>query len=134
MIYDGTLLESVEALGDPPLVKCSGEIWHRLQGEKTAVIENLLDEASLRHTQVNAEPDADASEAVPRELEWIHRSQLESRLREIGEAQDRLIEGSYGQCIECAREIDARRLAADPAAARCLTCQSIIDNELSVIH
>jgi RNA polymerase-binding transcription factor DksA len=101
----------------------SGEIWHRLEDEKSEVAQSLL-EGSLAHEQVNSERDLDASD----ELEWLHRTQLETRLREIGEAQDRLIEALYGRCIDCGEEIDARRLAVDPAAARCVFCQTMIDS------
>jgi len=130
MVYDGILLESVEGLGDPPVVALSGEIWHRLQDEKTEVAKSLIDEGALVHDQVNAGPESDPSDEIPRELEWLHRAQLESRLREIGEAQDRLIEGLYGRCIDCDEEIDQRRLAGDAAAARCFACQSTIDAKL----
>jgi RNA polymerase-binding transcription factor DksA len=132
MVYDGVLLESIEGLGDPAPVMFSGEIWHRLEDEKTEVAQSLL-EGSLAHEQVNSERDLDPSDEVPRELELLHRTQLETRLREIGEAQDRLIEGLYGRCIDCGEEIDRRRLAADPAAARCLSCQSMNDDELRFI-
>jgi DnaK suppressor protein len=130
MVYDGTLLESIEGLGDPPLVVVSGEIWQRLQDEKSEVSQTLLDEGRLLHDQVNAGPEADASDEVLRELEWKHRAQLESRLRDIGEAQDRLIEGLYGRCTDCGEEIDCRRLAADPAATLCLSCQKTIEGTL----
>jgi RNA polymerase-binding transcription factor DksA len=130
MVYDGVLLESVEGLGDPPVVARSGEIWHRLQDEKAEVAQNLLDEGALVHDQVNAGPEADPSDEIPRELEWLHRALLESRLRDIGEAQDRLIEGLYGRCLDCDEEIDERRLIADPATARCFACQSVIDGKL----
>jgi RNA polymerase-binding transcription factor len=130
MVYDGTLLESVEGLGEPPLVTVSGEVWHRLQDEKIALAQSLLAEDALLRDGVPTRPDTNVSEEVPRELEWMRRAQLESRLRAINEAQDRLIEGMYGQCIDCAEEIDSRRLATNPAAARCFSCQSMTDGEL----
>ena len=130
MVYGTTLLESVEGLGDPPVVARSGEIWHQLQNEKTEVAQSLLDDGVLVHDQVNAGPDADPSDEICNELEWLHRSQLESRLREIGEAQDRLIEGVYGRCVDCGEQVDLRRLVADPAIARCFACQSMIDYKL----
>lgn len=130
MVYDGILLESIEGLGDPPIVAVSGEIWRRLQDEKTEVSQSLLDEGSLIHDQAKSGPEADASNEVTMELEWRHRAQLESRLRDIGEAQDRLIEGLYGRCTSCGESIDCRRLAADPAAALCLACQTMIDGKV----
>lgn len=129
MMYDGTLLESVEGLGDPPVVTASLEIWQRLQDEKMEVSQSLLDEGSLIHDQVNNGPDSDASDEVPRDMEWQRRAQLEARLRAIGEAQDRLIEGLYGRCIDCSEVIDCRRLIADPATALCFFCQTMTDDK-----
>ncbi|HEY0202511.1 MAG TPA: TraR/DksA family transcriptional regulator [Burkholderiaceae bacterium] len=36
----------------------------------------------------------------------------------------RIADGSYGQCIECGKFIGLPRLLAQPAAARCIACQS----------
>lgn len=127
-MYDFTLLESVEGLGDPPLVSDSLEIWQRLQDEKTAVSQSLLDAGALVHDQVINSPDADASDEVTRDLEWRNRAELESRLRSLNEAQDRLFVGLYGRCADCGEAIDSKRLAVNPAAALCLTCQKIIDS------
>jgi DnaK suppressor protein len=122
MVYDDILLESIEGLGDPPIVAVSCEIWQRLQDEKTEVSQSLLNEGSLIHDQAKSGPEADASNEVTMELEWRYRAQLESRLRELGEAQDRLFEGLYGWCTSCGKPIDCRSLAADPAVALCLAC------------
>lgn len=48
--------------------------------------------------------------------ERILLTQLEARLREIVDAQDRLLDGTYGKCVECGEQIAAGRLMADPAA------------------
>lgn len=132
MVYDGTLLESAECLADSPVPLASGEIWQRLQEEKTEVSQNLVDEGSLIHEQMNAGPESDPSDEVPRELDWLHRGRLEYRLREISEAQDRLIDGLYGQCIDCWKAIETARLIADPAVARCLACQSMLDGRVRI--
>lgn len=47
-----------------------------------------------------------------------------SELRAIGQALDRLARGEYGECIDCGLDIDARRLAVQPSAVRCVDCQS----------
>jgi RNA polymerase-binding transcription factor DksA len=46
-----------------------------------------------------------------------------AELREVEAARERMTEGSYGLCTECAREIDYRRLRAYPSALRCIDCQ-----------
>jgi RNA polymerase-binding transcription factor DksA len=122
MVNDATLLESVEALGDPLTVAKSGEIWQSLQDERLEVSQSLLDESLLRSGQAFGS-QADVSAEVGQELACLHRERLESRLCQLSEAQDRLLEGYYGRCTDCGDQVTARRLAADPAAARCYSCQ-----------
>ena len=45
-------------------------------------------------------------------------------LQEIDAALRRIDEGVYGICEECGREIDQRRLEAQPTATRCIACQA----------
>lgn len=46
-------------------------------------------------------------------------------LRDIAAALQRIDEGHFGECVDCATPIDPRRLDVQPAAARCLPCQEI---------
>ncbi|WP_344845485.1 TraR/DksA family transcriptional regulator [Nonomuraea dietziae] len=36
----------------------------------------------------------------------------------------RLDEGSYGECVDCGKQVPEGRLEARPEAARCVQCQS----------
>jgi DnaK suppressor protein len=45
-------------------------------------------------------------------------------LREVENARGRLREKTYGVCADCGEPIDYARLKAQPAAARCLACQT----------
>jgi RNA polymerase-binding protein DksA len=47
-----------------------------------------------------------------------------SELRTLEAARQRIAEGSYGLCINCGEEIGYARLRANPAAERCITCQT----------
>ena len=120
---DGILLQTVEGLGDAPLAPTGGEIWEWLQGEKEEVAQELLSDGPLCQTAVSGVQEAEASLENWRELEWHRRAQMEARLREINDAQDRLMEGAYGRCIDCGAEIGNQRLTADPATSLCITCQ-----------
>ena len=105
-----------------------GAIWNSLQELKEETTRELLDDGPLCQSQ----PDELYFGGVEdREIGLRHRSQLEHRLVEISDAQDRLLDGSYGSCIECREEINAKRLAADPAASLCLDCQKLVDGERS---
>jgi DnaK suppressor protein len=126
---DGILLQTVEGLGDAPPVLTGCEIWEWLQGEKEEVAHELLSEGPLCQTAVSGVQEAEASEENGREIEWRHRGQLEARLREINDAQDRLMDGAYGRCTDCSAEIGSQRLAADPATSLCITCQRSVEPE-----
>jgi RNA polymerase-binding transcription factor DksA len=126
---DGLSLQTIEGLGDAPLVRTGCEIWEWLQGEKEEVAREILSEGPLCQTAVSGVQDAEAAEENGREIEWRHRAQLETRLRELNDAQDRLMDGAYGRCRDCGVEIDSGRLAADPASALCLNCQRSAEPE-----
>ena len=126
---DGMLLQTVEGLGDPPPVSMGGEIWEWLQGEKEEIAHEIMVEGPLCQTAVIGAEEAEASEENGRELDWRHRGQLEARLREINDAQDRLMDGAYGRCTDCGGEIGSQRLEADPATSLCVTCQRSVERE-----
>jgi DnaK suppressor protein len=128
-MMDGMLLQTVEGLGQP-LVSTGCEIWEWLQGEKEDVAREILSEGPLCNLAAGGVQEAEPSDESGREVEWRLRGQLEARLRELSEAQNRLMDGAYGRCSDCGVEIDRRRLAADPAAALCINCQKSTETEV----
>ncbi len=50
-------------------------------------------------------------------------------LRQVAYALERIATGEYGICLECEEPIAAKRLAALPWAALCLSCQEAADRE-----
>ena len=105
------------------------EIWEWLQGEKDEVTHEILSEGPLCQTAVSGVQEAEAAGENGREIEWRHCAQLETRLRELNDAQDRLMDGADGRCMDCGGEIDSGRLAADPARALCMNCQRSAEPE-----
>jgi RNA polymerase-binding transcription factor DksA len=128
---DGMLLQTVEGLGDPALLSAAGEIWERLQGEKEEVCRDILAEGPLTHADLNGHLESEPADESVQEIEWHYRGTLEDRLRAINDAQDRLIDGGYGRCLECEREIDNQRLLANPAASLCFACQELNEVEFA---
>ena len=120
------LLESIEGLGHSPFANSGGETWERLQTEKEKVNRDLLAEGTLG---AGGLLESAAADEYAREIRWRRRVQLEERLRDLNEAQDRLMDGNYGRCTNCEEEIDSKRLLADPAAARCIDCQRSVETE-----
>lgn len=47
-----------------------------------------------------------------------------AELRDIDLALEKIADGTYGICDDCGNRIDPRRTRAQPAARRCLACQS----------
>jgi RNA polymerase-binding transcription factor DksA len=91
-------------LAEIPIGGKSGFTWNRLHGEREEICESLLKNSG-------------------RFLE--ERQQvLQTRLRKIDDALDRLMSGSYGNCSNCGGAIDDTRLDIDPALALCLDCWS----------
>jgi RNA polymerase-binding transcription factor DksA len=122
-MIDGILLQTIEGLGDDPAIRTGSGIWEWLQNEKAEVTSEILREGPLCQTAVEGMLEAEASEENGREIEWRHRGQMEARLREVNDAQDRLMDGAYGRCTDCGTEIGSKRLEADPAVSLCIACQ-----------
>jgi len=125
---DGIFLQSVEGLGDAPLARTGGEIWEWLQGEKEDLGHELLSEGPLCQTAVSGVQEAEASQEGEYQVVWRHRAELEEQLRRINDAQDRLLDGAYGRCMDCGVEIGSQRLTADPATSLCIVCQRSVES------
>jgi RNA polymerase-binding transcription factor DksA len=122
-------METAVTKADPS----GGQIWDRLQELKEEITAELIDE----ETWSQAQPDADRVEkalaAESGEIDWMHRSQLEARLRDITDAQNRMVVSRYGECVECGEQISAARLAADPAVSLCLRCKRTSEAEANLM-
>lgn len=82
-----------------PIGGREGAIWNRLHSEREEICEALIE-------------NGDGSLQL-----------LQSRLREIDDALDRLMSGSYGNCSQCGQSIAGARLDLDPALALCDECE-----------
>ena len=93
-------------------ISYSSGVWYRLHAEREEICDVLLKDPApgtkTESTQNNA-------------TEW-HRELLQSRLRKIDDALDRLMSGSYGNCSKCGRWIEDTKLDFDPAIAYCIEC------------
>lgn len=74
-----------------------------------------------------------ASETLEEELDETTRIMLEAEAAEVGLAQRRLAEGTYGTCVDCGKEIPAPRLEAIPEANRCIDDQRGYEGRLRQI-
>ena len=117
------LLVSVEGLEGANATARAGALWELLQGEKEELCREICAAGPLAHGNGYARNEREPSDENPDQIEWRHRDELEHRLRDIIDAQDRLIDGSYGRCKECGKQIESKRLVANPTAELCISCQ-----------
>ena len=87
-------------LVDVPIGGKDGFVWNRLHGEREDICEALLEEETGGRREI-----------------------LQTRLRKLDDALDRLMSGSYGHCSKCGRTIDETKLDLDPAVSFCRNCR-----------
>ena len=62
-----------------------------------------------------------------REISFATREMLVERVKRLSAALDRLNDGEYGVCVECAGRITPARLRAVPEVQTCIRCQDRIE-------
>lgn len=55
---------------------------------------------------------------------------LESNLRDVNSALQKITENEYGICKYCGKEIDEKRLLARPGSSSCISCKKSFTQEL----
>ena len=107
--------ESRIHLIEVPVAGHGGVVWNRLHSEREDVCEAML-------------KGFPAEDAI---TETWHKGILQSRLRKLDDALDRLMSGSYGNCSKCGRWIEDSKLEFDPAIEFCLECWERMANQKS---
>jgi DnaK suppressor protein len=71
----------------------------------------------------------DAVAAKEREINVGLVNLRADKIEAVRAAIDRVDDGTYGVCVDCAELIAPRRLQLFPASARCVSCQSVLEVE-----
>jgi DnaK suppressor protein len=69
-----------------------------------------------------------ANMSLAREIDLGRKSRDRVLLTSVDAALKRISEGTFGQCLSCEQEINAKRLEAIPWVRYCITCQELIDS------
>ncbi len=109
------------------------ELKEKLEKEKTAIKKQLAtfadQDPELKGDWDTRFPkfDGNLEEAADEVEEYTSRLpvefSLETRLRDINLALDKIKKDKYGRCENCGKEIDEKRLKVLPAARVCMKCQ-----------
>jgi DnaK suppressor protein len=92
-------------------------------------LEGLIRNREAAAIETSADALDQIQHAVERELALGTLARESSGLRETRAALRRIDDGSFGTCLDCEEEINLKRLAAVPWAARCIACQDRADRE-----
>ena len=96
-------------------------------------LEGLIRNREAAAIETSADALDQIQHAVERELALGTLARESSGLRETRAALRRIDDDSFGICLDCEEEINLKRLAAVPWAARCISCQERADREGAVI-
>ncbi|RIK68081.1 MAG: hypothetical protein DCC65_04445 [Planctomycetota bacterium] len=75
-----------------------------------------------------------ASEGFEDELDMGLMAIEAAQLEDIEAAIQRIDEGSYGLCVDCAKAIPRKRLEVLPFARRCLACEGQAERRMKVVE
>ena len=109
------------------------EIKEKLEQEKAA-IEKQLETFANKDPNIKGDWDSrfpkfdgNLEEAADEVEEYGSRLpvefSLETRLRDINLALEKLAQGKYGKCDNCGQDVEKERLEIHPAARFCMKCQ-----------
>lgn len=102
----------------------------QLQAQRKELLEQLArlrggevdrSEASTEH--FGHVEDSRAQAATEREVEFAMDEHETATIRAIDTALSRIAAGTYGECMDCGKDIPLARLQASPQALRCIACQ-----------
>ena len=92
-------------------------------------LEGLIRNREAAAIETSADALDQIQHAVERELALGTLARESSGLRDTRAALRRIDDGSFGTCLDCEEDINLKRLAAVPWAARCIACQERADRE-----
>lgn len=100
--------------------------------QQQRILERSMMSAVEQGRQTIADDTQDvADQAVSsyqKELIYTQGSKGHSQLSLVRLALERLHEGTFGECLQCANRIGAKRLEALPWTPYCIDCQEKIEN------
>jgi len=74
--------------------------------------------------------DENAEEVATYSTNLSLEHSMESALRDVDRALERIVKGTYGICKYCSKEISEKRLEARPSSSSCIECKKSFTQEL----
>ena len=110
------------------------ELRGAIESRRSALLNELRKDVSRSREQQYGElagpapdPGDESVAALIADLDHAEVERDVGELRQLEAARSRIEEGSYGDCIQCGRDIQFERLRANPSALRCIDCQTLYE-------
>ncbi len=117
------------------LEKIKKELFQRkreLEKDLSSITRNDVhehDEHRAKFPEYGAKADENAQEISEYSTNLATEKILESTLRDIDSALERIEKGTYGTCKYCGGEIGEKRLMARPVASACIECKTKLQKQ-----
>jgi RNA polymerase-binding protein DksA len=95
-----------------------------LLAEITRDLDKMREDRLADVAEPAGDPGDESVASLLSDLDHAETTRDISELRMLEAAHRRIAEGRYGLCSNCGQEIGYARLRANPAAERCITCQT----------
>ena len=124
-------LKTEDVLDKETLAKLKKELLAR----KEQILKDLADisdgegEGKVKFPEFGDKTDENAQEVGEYSTNLATEKVLESTLRDINNALDRIEKGTYGICKYCGRPINKKRLLARPVASACVECKTKLQSQ-----
>jgi len=100
------------------------------QGELRRLVSRNVQDGRAADEQAAQDIADKAANSYTKEF-LFHQSHNDRQLLQlVEEALGRIREGSYGECVNCGNELNAKRLEAVPWTRYCINCQEKVEQGL----
>lgn len=107
------------------------ELRRRVEKRRAELLAELQEDAARardmpysEHAGITPDTGDESVATLIADLEQADLTRDLDELRAMDAAWQRIKDGTYGVCVDCGGEIGYERLAASPAATRCVVCQA----------
>jgi RNA polymerase-binding transcription factor DksA len=116
----------MNTLDQQQLAACKRDLCRRagqLRQEIRSALDRSAEQSHARIAELARDAEDQSFSNLIVDLNYSEIERDAEELRRVDAALSRLSAGNYGNCEDCHRQIAAARLAAEPAASRCIQCQ-----------
>lgn len=112
------------------------KIKSNLINRKKQILEDLKDitredgEKKVKFPEYGDKSDENAQEIGEYTTSLAADKVLESALRDINSALERIEKGTYGICKYCGKHISKKRILARPVASTCIACKTKLQSQI----